>query len=263
MYVQCDILLLADVFGKFRDICIEIYDIDPPYFLSAPGLAWQACLEKAGVKLELLTDMFLMVEKGIRGSICQAIHRYAKANNKYMNNYVKSTGLSYLAYLDANNLYGYPMCEKLRANGFKWVEGLSRFNEDFIKFFDENSDKGYFFEVDVEYPKNLFNSHKDLPYLAEKKKIGKCESLICNIQAKKICCSHNNFKTSIKLWINTKMVHRVIQFNQKACLKPNIDMNTKLRKNSKNEFEKDFFKLMNNAVFGKRMENVENIEISN
>ena len=185
MYVQCDILLLADVFGNFRDICIEIYELDPAYFLSAPGLAWQPCLEKAGVKLELLTDMFLMVEKGIRGRICQAIHRNAKANNKYMNNYVKSTGLSYLAYLDANNLYGYTMCEKRPVNGFKWVEDLSQFNEDFIKIFDENSDKGYFLEVDVEYPKNLFNSHKDSPYLAEKKKIGKCENLICNIQAKK------------------------------------------------------------------------------
>ena len=141
MYVQCDILLLADVFGNFRDICIEIYELDPAYFLSAPGLAWQPCLEKAGVKLELLTDMFLMVEKGIRGRICQAIHRNAKANNKYMNNYVKSTGLSYLAYLDANNLYGYTMCEKRPVNGFKWVEDLSQFNEDFIKIYDEYSDK--------------------------------------------------------------------------------------------------------------------------
>ena len=130
--------------------------------------------------------MFLTVEKEIiRGGICQAIQRYAKANNKYMNNYVKSIESSYLAYLDANNLYGYPMCEKLPANGLKWVEDLSQFNEDFIKNYDENSNKGYFVEVDVDYPKNLFNSHKDLPYLAEKKKIGKFEKLICNIQDKK------------------------------------------------------------------------------
>ena len=148
--------------------------------------------------------MFLTVEKEIRGGICQAIQRYAKANNKYMNNYVKSIESSYLAYLDANNLYGYPMSEKLPANGLKWVEDLSQFNEDFIKNYDENSNKGYFVEVDVDYPKNLFNSHKDLPYLAEKKKIGKFEKLICNIQDKKICCSHKNFITSIKSWINTK-----------------------------------------------------------
>ena len=88
LYAQCDTLLLADVFENFRDKCIEISGLDPAHFLSAPGLAWQACLKKTGVKLELLTDidMLLMVEKGIRGRICQAIHRYAKANNKYMNN---------------------------------------------------------------------------------------------------------------------------------------------------------------------------------
>ena len=86
LYVQSDTLLLADVSENFRKKCIEIYELDPAHFLSAPGLAWQACLKKTGVKLELLTDidMLLMVEKGIRGGICQAIHRYAKANNKYM-----------------------------------------------------------------------------------------------------------------------------------------------------------------------------------
>ena len=92
LYVLSDTLVLADVFEKFRDKCIEIYELDPAHFLSAPGLAWQACLKKTGVKLELVTDIdtLLMVEEGIRGGICQAIHRYAKANNKYMNNYDKS-----------------------------------------------------------------------------------------------------------------------------------------------------------------------------
>ena len=108
LYVQSNTLLLADVFENFRDKCIEIYGLDPAHFLSAPGLAWQACLKKTGVKLELLTDidMLLMVEKGIRGGICQAIHRYAKANNKYMKSYDKNIESSYLIYLDANNLYG-------------------------------------------------------------------------------------------------------------------------------------------------------------
>ena len=199
-----DILLLADVFGNFRDICIEIYELDPAYFLSAPGLAWQPCLKKAGVKLELLTDMFLMVEKGIRGRICQAIHRNAKANNKYMNNYVKSTGLSYLAYLDANNLYGYTMCEKRPVNGFKWVEDLSQFNEDFIKIYDENSDKGYFLEVDVEYPKTYLILIKIYHIQQKKRKSENVKILFVTYKLKKICCSHNNFKTNIKLWINTK-----------------------------------------------------------
>ena len=92
LYVLSDTLLLADVFENFRDKCIEIYELDPAHFLSAPGLAWQACLKKTKVKLELLTDidMLLMVEEGIRGGICQVIYNYAKANNKYMNNYDKS-----------------------------------------------------------------------------------------------------------------------------------------------------------------------------
>ena len=111
LYIQCDTLLLADVFENFRDKCIEIYELDPTHFLSAPGLAWQACLKKTKVKLELLTDidMLLMVEKGIRGAMCQAISRYAKANNKYMKSYDKDIISSCLMYLDTNNLYGWAM----------------------------------------------------------------------------------------------------------------------------------------------------------
>ena len=129
--------------------------------------------------------MFLTVEKEIRGGICQAIQRYAKANNKYMNNYVKSIESSYLAYLDANNLYGYPMSEKLPANGLKWVEDLSQFNEDFIKNYDENSNKGYLLEVDVEYLKKLFNLRKDLSFLPKKEKINKYQKLVSNIKKTK------------------------------------------------------------------------------
>ena len=120
-YVQSDTLLLADVFENFRDKCIEIYELNPAHFLSAPGLAWQACLKKIKVKLELLTDidMLLMVEKGIRGGICQATHRYAKENNKYMNDYDKNIESSYLMFWDANNLYGWEMPQKILINSFK------------------------------------------------------------------------------------------------------------------------------------------------
>ena len=113
LYVQSDTLLLADVFENFRKTCLKVYELDPTHFLSAPGLAWQACLKKTGVKLELLTDydMLLMVEEGIRGGISHAIHRYAKANNKYMENYNKDEESSYIQYLDANNLYGWPMSQ--------------------------------------------------------------------------------------------------------------------------------------------------------
>ena len=111
--------------------------------------------------------MLLMVEKGIRGEMCQSSYRYANANNKYMKNYDKNQESSYLEYLDVNNLYGWAMSQKLPVNGFEWANDLSEFNEDFIKNYDENGDVGYFLEVDIEYPKKLFDLHKDLPFLPE------------------------------------------------------------------------------------------------
>ena len=112
------------MFENFRNKCLEIYELNPTYFVSAPGLAWQACLEKTGVKLELIADydMILMIEKGIRGRICQATHRYAKANNKYMKNYDKNNESSYIEYLVANNSYGWAMSQKLPVNCLKWVK---------------------------------------------------------------------------------------------------------------------------------------------
>ena len=171
LYFKCDTLLLADVFEKFRDRCIKIYEPDPALFLTAPGLAWQACLKETRVELELLTDidMLLTVKNGIRGGICQATDRYAKENNEYMDNYDKKIESSYLAFLDANNLYGWAMSQKLPVNGSKWVKKLSKFNERFIKSYNGNSDKGYIFKVDVENPKILSNIHKDLPFLPERK----------------------------------------------------------------------------------------------
>ena len=134
LYVQSDTALLADVFENFRDKCIEIYELDPAHFLSAPGLAWQACLKKTGVELELLTDpdMLLTLENGIRGGICNVVHKYAKANNKYMKNYEKNVESSFLAYLDANNLYGVTMCIKLPVGEFESVN-TEDYTEDIIK----------------------------------------------------------------------------------------------------------------------------------
>ena len=135
LHVQSDTLLLADVFENFRNMCIKVYELDPAHFLSAPGLAWQACLKKTEVKLELLTDVdiLLMVEKGIRGGICHVIHRYAKANNKYMKDYNKDKEESFLENLDANILYGWAMSEPLPVDGFDWIKNLSKIDEDFIK----------------------------------------------------------------------------------------------------------------------------------
>ena len=187
LYVQSDTLLPADVFENFRNMCIKIYELDPAHFLSAPGLALQACLKKAGVKLKLLTDpdMLLMVEKGIRGGICHAIHRYAKANYKYRKNYDEKEESSFLEYLDANNLHGWAMSEPLPVNGFDWMEDLSKIDENFIKNYDEHSDKGYILDADVEYPKNLHDLHSDFPFLPGRMKIDKCSKLVCNLYDKK------------------------------------------------------------------------------
>ena len=136
--MQSDTLLPADVFENFRNTCIKVYELDPAHFLSAPGLAWQACLKKTKIKLEFLTDvdMLLMVEKGIRGEIFHAIYRYAKANNKYMKNYDEKEESSYIQYLDTNNLYGWAMSQKLPVSGFKWEKDMSKFTKEFIKNYD-------------------------------------------------------------------------------------------------------------------------------
>ena len=117
-----------------------------------------------------------MIEKKIRGGICQATHRYAKANNKYMKTYNKNIESSYLEYLDVNNLYGWTISQKLPANSFKRVEDLSQFNENFIKNCNENSDIGYFLEVNIDYPKELFNLHKDLPFFLKEKRSKKLKN---------------------------------------------------------------------------------------
>ena len=263
LYVKSDTLLLADVFENFRDICLKEYELDPAHFVSLPGLAWQACLKKTNIELELLTDydMLLMVEKGIRGGICHSIQRYAKANNKYMKNHVNNEESSYIQYLDANKLYGWAMSKKLPTNGFKWIDNNETakhvINEDFIKNYNENNDKGYILEVDVKYPKRLHELHSDLPFLSKRMEVNKCKKLVCNLFNKKKYVVHiNALKQALNHGLKLKKIHRVIEFNQKAWLKPYTDMNTELRKAAKNDFEKDLFKLMNNSVFGKTMENI-------
>ena len=115
--------------------------------------------------------MLLMVEKRIRGVMCHAIHRHANANHKYMSNYYENTESPYLMSLDANSLYGWAVPQKIPVNSFEWEENNHKFNEDFIKNYDEDSNKGYFLKVDIEYPKNLFNLHSDLLFLPERNKI--------------------------------------------------------------------------------------------
>ena len=128
--------------------------------------------------------MLLMVEEGIRGGICHSIHRYAKANNKYMKNYNNNEESSYIQYLDANNLYDWAISKKLPVNGFKWTDS-GKINEEFIKNYNENDNKGYILEVDVRSPKRLHELHSDLPFLSQRMKIDKCNKVVCNLLIKK------------------------------------------------------------------------------
>ena len=154
--------------------------------------------------------MLLMVEEGIRGGMCNAVYKHVIANNKYMKNYNKNIASSYLMYLDANNLYGWAMLQKLPVGGFKWIikYDLSKFDEKFIKNYDENSDKGYILEVDVQYPKNLSKLHNDLPFLPERMKTDKGSKLTCTTQDKEKHVIHvRALKQALNNGLILKKVH--------------------------------------------------------
>ncbi|XP_057305273.1 uncharacterized protein LOC130642205 [Hydractinia symbiolongicarpus] len=239
VYLLTDVLLLTDVYKNFR---------------GRPGLAWKAVLKYTGVKLELLTDpdMLLLFERGIRGGITQSVHRYAKANNKYMEEqYNPDKESSYLQYIDANNLYGWAMKQPLQTHGFidkKEIEKLITDNK-----------HGYILEVDVDYPKELHDKHNELPFMPERKVVYRVEKLIPNLEHKRKYVVHiRALHQALKHGLVLTKVHRAIQFKQNAWLRDYIDHNTKLTTAAQNEFEKDFYKLMNLSVFGKTMENIRN-----
>ena len=175
--------------------------------------------------------MFLTYEEGIRGGICNKVHSYAEANNKYMKNYDKNKESSCLMYVDANNLYGWAMSKKLPVDGFEWVDDLSMFTDDFIKSYDEEGDAGYLLVVDIEYPKKLRVLHSDLPFLTEKIKINRCPKLVCNVTDKQNYSIHIvALKQALNHGLKLVRVHSVISFRQEAWLKPYLDLNTELRK---------------------------------
>ena len=228
-------------------------------------------LKMTKINLELITDidMQLFIEKSLRGGISYIAHRHAEANNKYMKDYDPSKVSCYILYLDANNLYGWAMSQPLPYRNFKWVEASS--------VISKRKGIGHIYEVDLEYPEELHDLHNDYPCAAEKIKVtddmlsdycneiknkfkicsGNVHKLIPTLRDKKNYVLHEeNLKLYLSLGLKLKKVHRVLEFDEKPWLKEYIDFNTEKRKEAKNSFEKDFFKLMNNSVFGKTMENI-------
>ena len=227
----------------------------------APGLAWKACLKKTGIRLELLLDpdLLLMFERGIRGGITQSVHRWATANNPYMgSDYDPSKPTKYLQYLDTNNLYGWAMSQPLPTGEFHWVE----FREDWspeatVEELVVKKDHGYLLEVDVAYSRKLHDYHNDLTFMCTKMKINGVEKLVLNLYYKHKYVVHiKALKQAIDHGLVLKKIHRAIEFKQSAWMREYIDFNMRLRTAAKNGFEKDFYKLMNNSVFGKTMENI-------
>ena len=264
LYLKSDVLLLADVFENFRSTCLKHYKLDPAHYYTSPGLAWDACLKTTGQNLELLHDydMLMMFERGIRGGITHISKRYAEANNKYMKNYDPEKKSTFIQYLDANNLYGWAMSQNLPTHGFKWMKDITveKVDEilDKINFSMSNhGKKGYIFEVDLEYPENLWETHNDYPLAPEKMIVNSVEKLICHFKPRKNYVVHyRNLRQYLEMGMKITAVHRGISFYQSPWMEPYIIKNTELRKTAANSFEKDFFKLMNNSVFGKTIENI-------
>ena len=265
LYLKTDVLLLADVFENFRKKSLKYYKLDPCHYYTVPGLAWEACLKETKQELQLLTDydMLMMFEKGIRGGITHISKRYAEANNKYMKDFDKTKPSTFIPYLDANSLYAWAMSQKLPTHGFKWIDVDVTSVLELLEKKDTN--QGFIFEVDLEYPPSLWETHNDYPLAPERIKIDKVDKLICSFLPKNHYVLHyKNLKQYLKEGIILKKVHRGLNFYQSPWMKPYIRRNTDLRKKAKNDFERDFFKLMNNSVFGKTIENIrkrQNVEL--
>ena len=246
LYNITDVFLLTDVFENFRDICLKIYGLDPVYYFTAPGLAWDACLKMTNIDLELLSDpnMLLMFEKGIRGGISIISNRYGEANNKYMGyRFNKNKPSKYLMYLDANNLYGCAMSMKLTTHGFKWLTGGEMeklYNNQVVQVWEKNP---CILEVDLEYPENLHDLHNDYPFCPERVECKNgVEKLIPNLRDKtKYVIHYKNLIQCLKAGMKLKKIHRGIKFIESDWMKPYIEKNTNLRAKAKNNFEKDFF----------------------
>lgn len=261
LYLKVDILLLTDVFENFRSLCIDNYGLDCAHYFSLPGLTFDAMLKYTNIELELLTnyDQYMFIERGIRGGITSCSKRHAIANNKYMNDkYDSKKESSYLMNYDSNNLYGLALSKPLPYSSFEWMSKKDMKGFDVMNVSDD-SPVGFICEIDIEYPPHLHDYHNELPLLPENKAPPNCKQkkLLTTLEDKsRYVCHYVNLKQAIELGLKLKKVHRVLKFNQSPWLRPYIDWNTVKRTNAKNAFEEDLYKKMNNALFGKTIENI-------
>ena len=231
-YLRTDTLLLADCFQHFREMCMTYYGLDPAHYLTFPSYCWDACLRYTGVSLELITDpeIHLFIENSIRGGISVISHRYAKANNPYLTpeEYDSTKPISYLIYLDANNLYGFPMSQKLPISGFKFLSDDEISQIDFSQVSDD-SEIGYIIQCDLVYPECLHDAHKFFPLAVESVLVTRdmlspfcqsfgnkhieCKKLIPNLNDKtKYTTHYRNLKLYLSLGLKLGKIHRVLAF---------------------------------------------------
>ena len=255
LYLKTDCLLLADVFLNFRQTCFEAYGLDAAHYYTAPGLSWDAMLRCTEVTLELLKDpdQYLFIERGIRGGLSQCMNRYAHASNPFTPDY-QGGPWNCLMYFDVCNLYGYAMSQALPYCNFQWVDPLTTKWD-----VPDDSPVGYILEVDLEYPRALHDLHKDLPFCPKLTTPpgSKQKKLLATLYPKRRYVIHyRNLRQAIRHGLKLQYIHRILSFKQKPWLKVYIDKNTEYRKAATNDFVKNFFKLMNNSIYGKTMESV-------
>ena len=277
VYLRTDVLILADVFEEFRQVCINVYKLDPVHFFSAPNLSWDAMIIITRVDLGLLTDidMLLFFERGIRGGINGIGElRYFLANNRDLDVFDESNANVYGAFFDVTSLYAGTMQQTLPVDSYEWNETITLRE---ILATSDDSVVGFFAEVDIAYPSSLHDSHNDLPVAAEKILIRKSwlspyaqsfnvklpsdgrEKLVETLLDKnRYVCHYRDLKFYVNQGLKVGKLHRVIQFRQSKWLGDYISKNTVMRKQATNDFDKNFYKLMSKACFGKTMENLRN-----
>ena len=258
LYMKTNVLLLSNIFKTFRMTCLKHYALDLAHFYISPGLAWQAFLKKTEVSLELLTypNMLLMFEQVLKmASLRQFIGIHRQTISTWTIGSTLGKRVVTFGTL-ANNLYGWAMVQKLPTGGFKWVEKPDELKGNISKLAKETG-KSYLLEADVSCPNDLHNLHNDLPFMCEKKKINGVQKLVPNLYDKKKYMTRITvLDQALRQGLVLNKVHQAIEFDQSAWLAPYIEFNTQLQTRAKNNFKKDFFKLMKNSVFGKMMENI-------